>query len=82
MNLKSVLELAKANPQVVANILATVADAAKANPAVMSSLLGLAAGELTLGNFAKDNAGLIAKLGEELILHPEVLAALLSAMGH
>jgi hypothetical protein len=81
MNAK-LLELAKANPQVVANILSTVADAAKANPTVMSGLLGLAAGEITLGAFAKDNAGLFAQLLGALVAHPEVLAALLGAMGH
>jgi hypothetical protein len=81
MNTK-LLELAKANPQVVANILAAVADAAKANPAVMSGLLGLATGEITLGAFAKDNAGLFAQLLGSLVVHPELLAELLGAMGH
>ncbi len=79
---EKLLALAKANPQVVANILAAVADAAKANPAVMTGLLGLAAGELSLAAFAKENAGLFAQLLGALVAHPEVLAALIEAMGH
>lgn len=76
------LDLAKANPQVVANVLAAVADAAKANPAVMTGLLGLAAGDSTISGFAKNHAGLVAQIFGEVIAHPEIFAALLEAVGH